>query len=167
MITVSLAEIKDHAPSIKGWKTLLKTKGGARKANMGLQFPIVEVLDLYDFFDTLQVLGCRPEHDELWQEYAVWCAQQVEHLIDVEHKGAKGKAAIKAEKAAFFAVEAAKIAACKDAGSNVWIVAMYAKNAARMAGWSADNTNGGAVAAAAAIAAQKSQLLKMIARTET
>jgi hypothetical protein len=35
-----------------------------------------------------------------------------------------------------------------------------------MAGWSADNTKGGAVAAAAAIVAQKSHLLKMIARTE-
>jgi hypothetical protein len=166
MITVSLAEIKAHTPPIKGWKMLLKTKGGARKADMDLQFPIVEVLDLYDFFNTLLVLRCRPEHDELWQEYAVWCAQQVEHLIDVEHEGAKGRAAVKAEMAAFFAVKAAKIATCKDAGSNVWIVARCAKDAARMAGWSADNTKGGAVAAAAAIVAQKSHLLKMIARTE-
>lgn len=81
MITVSLNEIRKHNPCEDGWAKVLKAKGGT-KADMNAQFPLADILESNDFDDALWCLRCRPEYSNLWRKYAVWCARQVEHLMD-------------------------------------------------------------------------------------
>lgn len=80
-ITVSLKEIRKHNPCGDGWAKVLKAKGGT-KADMNAQFPLADIMESNDFDDAMWCLRCRPEYANLWRKYAVWCARQVEHLMN-------------------------------------------------------------------------------------
>ena len=79
-ITVSLNEIHAKSPCVDGWRTVLAAKG----PDMEAQFPLADIIETNDFDDALWVLRCRPEYNNLWRKYAVWCARQVGHLVTDE-----------------------------------------------------------------------------------
>ena len=79
-ITISLAEIRAHAPCETGWRKVLAAKGG-KDADMEARFPLTDIIETNDFDDALWALRCLPEYNNLWRKYAVWCARQVEHLM--------------------------------------------------------------------------------------
>ena len=77
MITISLAEIRAQSPCADGWRTVLAAKG----PDMDALFPLTDIIETNDFDDALWAMRCRPEYNNLWRKYAVWCARQVEHLM--------------------------------------------------------------------------------------
>jgi hypothetical protein len=76
-ITVSLKEIRAQSPCVDGWRKVLAAKG----PDMEAQFPLADIIETNDLDDALWTLRCRPEYNNLWRKYAVWCARQVEHLM--------------------------------------------------------------------------------------
>lgn len=131
MITITLNKIKKHSPCTSGWKTLIKSKP------YDAPFPVSDIIESNGIDDTLWVMRCLPEHNNLWRKYAVWCASQVRHLmadqrsicaIDVAWRHSNGQATD------------AELAAARDA----------ARAAARDAAWAAAWDAAGAAAGAAA-----------------
>jgi len=123
IVTVSLNEIRAQSPCESGWKKVLASKGGSA-ADMGLQFPMADILTSNDLDDTLWTLRCRPELSNLWRKYAVWAARQVEHLmtdersrnaLDVARRHSEGQATDRELAAARDAARDAAWAAARDA----------------------------------------------------
>ncbi len=80
MIYTTLNKIREHQPCAEGWEKLL-THLGKKKAD-DEQLALVTVLESNGLDDCLWALRSVPEHDNLWRKYAVWCARQVEHLME-------------------------------------------------------------------------------------
>ena len=40
------------------------------------------LLDVLGLDDALWCCRAEPQHDAIWRRYAVWCARQVQHLMD-------------------------------------------------------------------------------------
>ena len=76
-ITVSLKEIRAQSPCFGGWRKVLAAKG----PDMEAQFPLADIIETNNLDNALWALRCRPEYNNLWRKYAVWCARQVEHLM--------------------------------------------------------------------------------------
>jgi len=164
MITISLAEIRAQSPCADGWLTVLAAKGG-KDADMDARFPLTDIIETNDFDDCLWALRCRPEHNNLWRKYAVWCARQVEHLmtddrsvaaLDVAWRHSDGLATdeeLDAARAAAWAAArtTARAAAWAAASGAAWAAA---SGAAWAAGWDA--------ASDAAKAAQKQKLIEIL-----
>ncbi len=79
MIKTTLNRVRAHNPCKSGWKTLLKNKGKAQADDE--DFPLSDIVESNGLTDALWCLRCHPEHDNLWRLYAVWCAEQVKHLM--------------------------------------------------------------------------------------
>jgi len=155
-ITVSLNEIRAKSPCTDGWRKVLAAKG----PDMEAQFPLADIIETNDFNYALWALRCRPEYNNLWRKYAVWCARQVEHLLtddrsvealDVAWRHSEGSATDE-ELAAY---RAAAQAAVEDAD---WDASGAASSdasgaASSDAAWSASRAAAGAAYRAAASAA--------------
>ena len=151
-ITVSLNEIRTQSPCADGWRKVLAAKGG-KDADMEAQFPLADIFETNDLDDALWALRCRPEYNNLWRKYAVWCARQVEHLmtndrsknaLDVAWRHSDGLATDEELDAAGVAARAA----ARDAASEA------AREAARKAAWAA--------ASDAARGTQKQKLIEIL-----
>lgn len=79
MIKTTLNRIRTHNPCKSGWETLLKNKGKAQAGDE--DFPLSDIVESNGLADAFWCLRCHPEHDNLWRLYAVWCAEQVKHLM--------------------------------------------------------------------------------------
>ena len=79
MILITLNKIREKSPCAEGWQKLLASKG--KTSADDVEFPLTDVLDSNGLNDTFWCLRCMPEHDNLWRLFAVWCAEQVKHLM--------------------------------------------------------------------------------------
>jgi len=82
MIFTTLNKIREHQPCTSGWKKLLNYLGKTEADDEPL--PLTTILESNGLDDCLWALQTVPEHNNLWRKYAVWCARQVEHLMDDE-----------------------------------------------------------------------------------
>jgi hypothetical protein len=74
MIKITLETIREHHPCADGWKKV-------KAANDDQPFPVSSILDSNGLDDTLWVLRCLPEHNQLWRKFACWCALENIELI--------------------------------------------------------------------------------------
>jgi hypothetical protein len=143
----SLNAIRKYLPSDEGWTKLLKhlnkTKADDEELNL------LTVLESNGLTDTLWCLSSIKGQDKAIRLYAVWCARQVQHLmegrycldaLDMAEKFAKGEATEReledASLAAAYASNAAKAAAYASnaaKAANTTKAAFYASNAAAFA----------------------------------
>ena len=173
MITISLAEIRAESPCADGWRTVLAAKG----PDMDALFPLTDIIETNDFDDALWAMRCRPEHNNLWRKYAVWCARQVEHLmtddrsvaaLDVAWRHSDGLATDEELAAAWATAWDAAWDAAGDAASGTARSAARATawDAAWDAAWGASSAAGGATGwppgRDAASAAQKQKLIEIL-----
>ena len=138
MILITLNKIREKSPCAEGWQKLLASKG--KTSADDVEFPLTDVLDSNGLNDTFWCLRCMPEHDNLWRLFAVWCAEQVKHLMAderslnalvVARNHANGLATDAELNAAWDAAWAAAWAAARDAA---WAAA---RDAAWDAAWDA------------------------------
>jgi len=80
MIYTTLNKIRAHHPCGDGWKKLLKHLGKTDADDEPLA--ISTILESNGLDDALWCLRALPEYDRLWHKYAIWCASQVQHLMD-------------------------------------------------------------------------------------
>ena len=134
MILITLNKIREKSPCANGWQTLLVSKGKTHADDV--EFPLTDVLGSNGLADTFWCLRCMPEYDNLWRLFAVWCAEQVKHLLtderslkalDVARNHAKGLATDEDLDAAW---RAAWDAAWDAAGGAAWDAAGDAARAA-------------------------------------
>ncbi|MBI0460489.1 hypothetical protein [Dickeya dianthicola] len=80
------------------------------------QFAAASVVTAEYISDAIWALRIRPEHQNLWRKYAIWCARQVQHLmtdersrnaLDVAWRHADGQATDEELNAARAAADAA------------------------------------------------------------
>jgi hypothetical protein len=184
-ITITLNKIREHSPCASGWEKLLASKGKTKADDE--EFPLLDVLESNGLDDALWCLRCLPEHQNLWRKYAVWCANQVRHLmkderstnaIEVAWKHANGEATDEELAAAWDAARDAAGAAAGDAAGAAARAASRAASraaardaaraASRAAAWDAARDAAGAAAwAAAGAAARAAQKESFIAMLET
>jgi hypothetical protein len=121
MIKITLETIRKQHPCKAGWKKV-------KAANNDQPFAVSSILDSNDLDDTLWVLRCLPEYDQLWRKFACWCAldnieliepytdkydQIVNYLIDPN--GADVADAVDVARATYSAVDSAYGAAARSA----------------------------------------------------
>ena len=176
-ITTTLNKIRAQDPCADGWRKLLAHLDKTEADDEPL--PLSVIVESNGLEDALWALRTLPEHDNLWRQYAVWCARQVRHLmtdersiaaLDVAERHSRGEvtdeeltsawatAWAAAEAAAWAAAEAAASAASAAA----WATASAASDAAWDAAWATAWAAAWAAAEAAAWAAQKTQFLKIV-----
>ena len=173
MITISLAEIRAKSPCAVGWRKVLAAKG----PDMEALFPLTDLIETNDFDDASWAMRCRPEYNNLWRKYAVWCARQVEHLmtddrsvaaLDVAWRHSDGLATDEELAAAWATAWDAAWDAAGDAASGTARSAARATawDAAWDAAWGASSAAGGATGwppgRDAASAAQKQKLIEIL-----
>ena len=81
MINITLQQIRNISPCENMWLKILAANGGT-KADFSKTFPVASILESNGLDDTLWVLRCLPEHNNLWRKFAWWCAKRVEHIAD-------------------------------------------------------------------------------------
>jgi len=155
MITTTLNAIHAYGLCADGWAKLLKHLGKTQADDEPL--PFVTILDSNGLNDALWCTRAAPEHNKIWQLYAVWCARQVQHLmtdprslaaLDVAERYAHGLATDEAEDAAWAAVR-------DEAEDAAWAaVRDEAEDAAWAAAWAADEHSASAARFAARAAAR-------------
>ena len=139
MITITLQKIREHSPCKSGWEKLLNFK---RKTSADHEeFPLTDVIESNGINAALWCLKCLPEHDNLWRLYAVWCAEQVKHLMTDERS-----------------LNALVVARSHANGSATNEELAAARDAASSAAWAADCD----AASSAARAAQKEKLIQIL-----
>jgi len=167
----TLNKIRACAPCAEGWKKLLKHLGKRKADDEPLN--IKTILESNGLDDALWCLRAVDGKDKEIRLYAVWCAQQVQHLmadqrsldaLDVAESFANGLASkedlMAAGLAARGAWDSARVAAWNDARN-------AARNAARAAASAAAWDAAGAAAGVAAwdaaqVAAKEAQTKKLI-----
>jgi hypothetical protein len=179
----SLNAIRKHEPCTEGWIKLLKhlKKTGSDDEELNL----LTVLESNGLTDTLWCLRAVEGQDKAIRLYAVWCARQVQHLIEdqrsiyaihVAEKFAKGEATEQelkdaAKSAAYATYDAAANAAAYAAytaarGAAYTAAYTAATNtayvAARGAAYSAAYSANSAAARASAKAKQKQELILVL-----
>ena len=136
-MNTTLNEIRAHSPCADGWRKLL-THLGKSAADDEL-LPIATVLDSNGIDDALWCLRAVAGHDRELRLYAVWCAQQVAHMmtdqrsigaLEVAERYANGQAS---EEELVAAGAAAWAAAWDAAGAAARAVAWDAAGAAARA----------------------------------
>ena len=152
----TLNAIRAHGPCADGWAKLLRYLGKTQADDEPLS--IVTVLDSNGLDDALWCLRAVTGHDREIRLYAVWCARQVQHLMD----DPRSLAALDvAERYANGLSTNAELAAARDAAGDAARAAARdaAGDAARAAAWAA--------AWDAARAAQKQRLREVCAQIES
>ena len=120
----TLKKIKAHRPCQYGWEKLLaslnKTKADDEPVSL------LHILNSNGFDDALWALRASDASDKDMRLYAVWCARQVQHLmedprslqaIDVAERYANGEATAEELSAAYAAADAAADAAAAEAAA--------------------------------------------------
>ena len=138
MIYTTLNKIRACGPCENGWVKLLKH---LRKTSADDEpLALLTILDANGLNDTLWCLRTVPEHDRTWRLFAVWCARQVQHLmqdqrsiaaLDIAERYANGLAT--AEE-----LTAARDTAWAAAGVAAWAAGAAAGAAAKDAAWAAE-----------------------------
>lgn len=82
MLYTTLSKIRDFKPCAGSWTKLLLSLDKTRADDEPLPFSVI--LDSNGLDDALWCCRSAPEHNKHWRLYAVWCARQVEHLMDNE-----------------------------------------------------------------------------------
>jgi hypothetical protein len=167
-ITTTLNRIRVHEPCNDGWRKLLAGLGKTEADNEPL--PYARIVEINGIDDALWACRAEPQHAKEWRLFAVWCARQVESLMEderscaalnVAERHANGQAtddelaaasvaAWDASASAWDASAAAWGAAGAAAGAAAWEAAGAA---ARAAAWDASAAARGAARAAASVAA--------------
>ncbi len=138
MITTTLNRIREYGPCANGWAKLLAGLGKITADDEPLSY--ADIVRINGIDDALWACRAEPQHAKEWRLFAVWCARQVQHLmnnarsiaaLDVAERHATGHAT-DAELAA--ARDAAWAAARDAAWAAVWDAA---RDAARAAAWDA------------------------------
>jgi len=138
----TLNKIRKLSPCESGWTKLLKHLGKTQADDAPLEF--LTILKSNGLDDALWCLKSAPIDCQLnVRMYAVWCAKQVEHLMNDDSKNAL----VVAQN---HAIGLATDAACDAAWDDAWDAARDAARAADAAG---DATDAAMAAAAAARAA--------------
>ena len=163
----TLNNIRTHHPCVNGWEKLLKHLGKTKADDEPLD--LLTILDSNGLDDTLWCFRAVEGCDKEIRLYAVWCAQQVQHLmkdprsidaLDVAERFANGTASNEELAAAWDAArDAARDAskdAAKDAAGAAWAAAGAARAAAGAA-WAAAGAARDAAWAAAWDAARDKQ----------
>ena len=154
MITTTLNRIREHGPCEDGWKKLLAGLGKTTADDEPL--PYAKIVEINGIDDALWACRAEPQHSKEWRLFAVWCARQVEHLMEderscaalnVAERHANGEATDKELAAAWAAAwdaarDAAWDAAWDAARDAAWAAAWdaawdAARDAARDAAWDA------------------------------
>ena len=155
----TLNKIRAHSPCETGWKKLLSTLGKTKSDDEPLS--LRTILDSNGLDDALWCLPAVDGQDRIIRLYAVWCANQVSHLMTdsrsvnalvVAEKYANGLATEEELAAAWAAARAAELAAAWDAASAAELAAAW--DAARAAELAAARGAASAAELAAAWAAQ-------------
>lgn len=168
----TLNQIREHSPCAEGWEKLLRSLNKTKADDEPLS--IVTVLDSNGLVDALWCLRAVKGHDREIRLYAVWCARQVEHLME----DPRSKDALNvAERHANGEATDAELAAARDAAWDAaWDAARdaacdAAKAAARAAAWDAAKAAAcdaaWAAARAAARDAQEKRLRELCAQIES
>lgn len=144
MICTTLNRIREHRPCEEGWGTLLAGLGKTSADDEPL--PYARIVKICGIDDALWACRAEPQYAKEWRLFAVWCARQVEHLmedersraaLDVAERYANGEATDKelavARKAARDAARDANYAAM----AAVWVASMDAAIATWEAAWEA------------------------------
>ena len=122
MITTTLNKIRAHDPCNESWRKLLKHLGKTEADDEPLPFHVILKSNGLD--DALWACRTAPEHNREWRLYAVWCARQVQGLmqdprsiaaLDVAERHAEGQATDEELDAAWAAAWAAARDAARDA----------------------------------------------------
>jgi len=153
MITTTLNRIRKYGPCREGWEKLLKGLGKTQADDEPL--PFARIVEINGLEDALWCCRAEPQHAREWRLFAVWCARQVQHLmedkrsiavLDVAERHANGQAADEELAAARDAAwEAAREAAraAREAERAAWAAgeaeraARAAREAAQNAAWAA------------------------------
>jgi hypothetical protein len=155
MICTTLNKIRAHGPCADGWQKLLRHLGKSEADDAPV--PLAVIVESNGLDDALWALRTLPEHSNLWRQYAVWCARQVQHLmtdprslaaLDVAERHASGDATDDE-------LAAARAAAWDAARAAAW-------DAARAAAWAAARDAAWDAATAAARDAQKAKFLSIV-----
>jgi hypothetical protein len=178
-ITTTLNKIRAQDPCADGWRKLLAHLDKTEADDEPL--PLSVIVESNGLEDALWALRTLPEHNNLWRQYAVWCARQVQHLmtdersiaaLDVAERHSRGEVTDEELTSAWATAWAAAEAAAWDAA---WDAASAASATAWAAAWAAASAASAASAAAwaaawaaarvasdAALDAQKAQFLKIV-----
>ena len=79
-ITTTLNRIRAHNPCHDGWSKLLAGLGKTRADDEPLSYS--RIVEINGIDDALWACQAEPQHAKEWRLFAVWCARQVEHLMD-------------------------------------------------------------------------------------
>ena len=136
MIYTTLNKIREHEPCIDGWRKLLRHIGKAQADDEPLA--LATILQSNGLDDALWCLRAVDGHEREMRLYAVWCARQVQYLmedprslaaLDVAERHANREATDEELAAAYAARAAAGIAA----GAAAHAARAAARDAAREA----------------------------------
>lgn len=167
MITTTLNRIREHQPCRQGWEKLLAHLGKTKADDEPLAF--ATILESNGIDDALWCCCVEPQYANEWRLYAVWCAQQAQHLmtdqrslhaLDVADRYADGDASAPARASARAATRGEARAAAEYAARALARAAAWgkARGAAWAAAWDA--------AWDAAEDAQVEEFLRIITETE-
>jgi hypothetical protein len=164
-VMITLNKIRAGSTCVDGWEKVLKAH---EHLGMDTPFPLSSVLESNNLEDTLWCFEVLPEYIEIPKRFAIWCARDVQHLmedersvnaVNVAERYLDGNATLEELKAAraAAATDAATDAAALAARAAVATVATVATAYASYAAAAAD-----AVAVAAALQKQINKLRKML-----
>ncbi len=80
MITTTLQRIQDHSPYSNGWRKLLKGLGKTKPDDEILSF--AKIVEINGLVDALYYCRVEPQYAKEWRLFAIWCARQVQHLMN-------------------------------------------------------------------------------------
>jgi hypothetical protein len=79
-ITTTLNRIRAQGPCSDGWNKLLSGLGKKRADDEVLSY--ARIVEINGIDDALWACRSEPQHAKEWRLFAVWCARQVEHLMN-------------------------------------------------------------------------------------
>jgi hypothetical protein len=159
-LTTTLNNIRKHSPCKDGWEKLLKNLGKTQADDEPLPYSVI--IESNGIMDALWCCRAKPQYSKQWRLFAVWCARQVQHLmddqrsidaLDVAERYANRQATAKELSAAGDAARDAAWDAARDAA--VVAARNAAWDAARAAAWDAARAAAVVAARAAAVVAAR------------
>lgn len=79
----TLNKIRSHSPCADGWEKLLRHLGKTQADDEPLD--LLTILDSNGLHDTLWCFRAVEDYNKKIHLYAIWCAQQVQHLMKNPH----------------------------------------------------------------------------------
>jgi hypothetical protein len=146
-IYTTLNRIRAHQPCEDGWRKLLAGLGKTEADNEPL--PYARIVEISGIDDALWACRAEPQYAKEWRLFAVWCARQVEHLMQDERSK---RACDVAERYALGQATDDELAAASAAAWAAWDAARAASAAARAASAAARAASAAAWDAASAAA---------------